>query len=297
MSQVLDSGMVINDSMGSLDSVKSEVITVEQDPTSKELAFIHYLVSNELYGDAQYSLNALEQDSSILEGQKDSIEYFQGWLSYYQRDFDNSLNHFNQIDKQSELLVASQFFSVMCLLELGDNVGAEGLLNEISSKDRPDIAELKILYQSGFALLKRDYAAYDSLVALYKTNNYLIAAERTGFDQYANDLRVYKDKSPLVAGLLSALVPGLGKYYAGYKGHPFGALAITLPFAAPAIELAILAGLTSPLFIASGALFGLFYFGNIWGSALSVKTHKSDYYGEIDYNIVIDLHVPLRRVF
>ena len=72
---------------------------------------------------------------------------------------------------------------------------------------------------------------------------------------------------------------------------------MTLPLALVAIEAVILAGVLSPQFLVLGALFGVFYVGNIWGSALSVFSIKKEIFNEIDRNIIYDMHIPLRRVF
>jgi hypothetical protein len=56
-------------------------------------------------------------------------------------------------------------------------------------------------------------------------------------------------------------------------------------------------GVSSPRFIIYGSLFSLFYIGNIWGSALSVKIKRQEFNEKIDEQILFDMHIPLRTLF
>jgi len=73
------------------------------------------------------------------------------------------------------------------------------------------------------------------------------------------------EKSALMAGFLSALVPGAGKWYLGYPVQARSALVTNLALGGAATELLLVNGqdfLTS----AGIALFASFYLGNVWGS-------------------------------
>lgn len=97
-----------------------------------------------------------------------------------------------------------------------------------------------------------------------------------------------KKKSALVAGLLSAIVPGAGKWYAGYFGTPFAALIINSVLGGVALELGIKQGWTSWPAIASYAAFSAFYAGNIIGTVYSVKIKKKE--NEAFYKSVLLYH-------
>lgn len=96
---------------------------------------------------------------------------------------------------------------------------------------------------------------------------------------------------------MSAVVPGSGKFYAGYRGQALSSMFPTLIFAASAAEAYHRAGPKSFQFIAAASIFSIFYVGNIWGSVLSVKTFYEIRNNEIRNNIMLDLHIPLRRIF
>ena len=100
-----------------------------------------------------------------------------------------------------------------------------------------------------------------------------------------------------MAGALSAVLPGSGKFYAGYKGQGIAALMTVGVLGISAAESYYRLGPKSAQFITFGSLFTIFYIGNIWGSTLSVKLARDHQLREIDDQILFDMHVPLRRIF
>jgi len=265
---------------------------------SGEISFAYYLISSEQYSDAQYLLFKLQSESTSADpNQRDSINYLIGWTFYFSRDFDQAIDHLSNVSTQSEIGVQSQFYKSICLVYIEQYDSAKIILNNISTKPDDILRELTVLQLTAIALLERDYYAYDSLSPYLTKKYFQFSEEENSMKEYYADLTNYRQKSPWIAGGLSALFPGLGKFYAGYIGLPFGTISMTLPLAAVAVEAAIIAGVLSPPFIVLGSLFGIFYVGNIWGSALSVYTIKKEIYDEIDRNIIYDMHIPLRRVF
>jgi len=95
--------------------------------------------------------------------------------------------------------------------------------------------------------------------------------------------------SPALAGLYSAVIPGLGKLYLGYKYQALSAFMVNTLLAGQSAESYARAGPRSFRFIASTTLFGLFYGGNILGSILSAKKQRHDYYKQLDHEI-LDFH-------
>ena len=174
---------------------------------------------------------------------------------------------------------------------------AKSILLNLDVDSYDILNELRVLQLTAISLLQRDFESYDSISVNLTGKHFQFSQEEKSIASYHENLTKYKQKSPWIAGGLSALFPGLGKFYAGYIGSPFGTMAMTLPLAAVAIEAALIAGVLSPAFLVLGSIFGVFYIGNIWGSTLSVYTIKKEIYDEIDSNITYDMHIPLRRVF
>jgi hypothetical protein len=105
-------------------------------------------------------------------------------------------------------------------------------------------------------------------------------------------------KKEWVAGTLSAVVPGLGKLYAGRKASFVVTLFTHLAYAAQAYESFRILGPSNAFSIISCSVFGVFYAANIYGSCREVKIkkretrkqfllHATDYY---NFNCAHDLY-------
>jgi TM2 domain-containing membrane protein YozV len=159
------------------------------------------------------------------------------------------------------------------------------------------LIELKKFQQAASALMQRDFLTFEKIGQSFTYNNFSCAEEQKELFKRKQDIIKNKRKSPLLAGLMSAVVPGSGKFYAGYRGQAISAMVPTFIFAAAAAESYYRAGPKSAQFITTASLFGIFYVGNIWGSVLSVKTFYELRNNEIHNNVMLDLHIPLRRIF
>ena len=107
------------------------------------------------------------------------------------------------------------------------------------------------------------------------------------FDLYVQmmDIKKNKVKNPLLAGMLSALIPGLGKVYAK---KPHEALTSLMPVAFNWIQAAegyYYEQWRSPHFYIFGSIGTVFYFSNIAGSSLSAKRKNKEFNTYIKNNI------------
>ena len=286
-----------------IDSVQvdSSQTTIDAKPTryqlqKEEFTFVLYLISSELYDDALYELNRLNTDSIANPNMQDSINYYIGWIKYFKQDFLGAIASFSAVESSS-LVVASSFYHSICHIQIDSLAKARQVLQNIDVSTDAKLNNLKILQLRGISLLERDFASYDSLSALNVERSFITESETNEMSNYADLMGSFKRKSPWIAGLLSAIIPGLGKFYVGYRGTPFGAMYMTIPLGAIVAESLIIAGVASLQFIALGALFGVFYVGNVWGSILSVYAKEQEFYEELDHNIEFDLHTPVRRAF
>lgn len=114
---------------------------------------------------------------------------------------------------------------------------------------------------------------------------------------YYDKLRGFRHRSPVLAGVYSALVPGLGKWYAGKKKQGIAAFLPVIGLAALTYEAYRKDGVKSARFIGFGTLFTIFYVGDIWGSTLAVKIRRNEFNKEYDNKILFDMHIPLRNFF
>lgn len=99
--------------------------------------------------------------------------------------------------------------------------------------------------------------------------------------------KMYQYKNPMTAGILSAVVPGMGKVYTGYKKQFWGSFLPTIFLAAAAAESSR-NGYTSPRFLCTMTIFSIFYSGNIWGTVHLANNHNNN--ANKSFNTAIELH-------
>ena len=274
-------------------SIKSQNISV-----SEEIRFASYLIDNAEYRDAIFILNKLNSSSKTIEiTPQDSINYFLGWAFYNIKNLDSSIFYFDKIIPQSEFFLKSKFYQAYQNIYLGKMENAITILNSLDLTSDSNLMQIRNFELSGISLLQRDYAKFEALSKSFNQNYYVLSEEEKNFAQYHKKLKAIKFKSPFLAGFFSALLPGSGKYYAGYRGQAISAFVPSALLGAVAAEHLLKNGIKSPAFIIFGGIFYVFYVGNIWGSVLSVKTKRNEQFYETDQHLLNDLHLPLRRIF
>ena len=260
-----------------------------QRSASEEIKFARYLIDNEQYRDAIFILKKISPTT-------DSINYFLGWSYYNLKVLDSSSIFFDKV-QNGALKQRSEFYSAFNSAYLKKTAEAKNAFLKIEIKNDSSLEKLRNLQFAGIALLERNYIKFDSCARKFSYNYFPLQSEEKKFLNYKTQLMKVKKKSPLLAGTLSAIIPGSGKFYAGYKGQAFAALITVGILGISAAECYYKKGIKSPEFITFGSLFTIFYIGNIWGSTLSVKLAREHQLREIDDEILFDMHIPLRRVF
>lgn len=270
-------------------------VHAQQFEFSKELRFAQYLQDKDAVPEA---IRVLEQVDTITlsRAQKDSLFYMLGWAAYSVRQLDRSIGAFLKVSSDNPKYDKSRFFAAYCQAFQGRRDSASDGLRQL---DLPDSAlrELRSFQLAGIALLKRDYKAFLPEQQQFTYSSYIFEKEERRMQLYYDKLKGFKHKSPVLAGVYSALVPGLGKWYAGKKRQGIAAFLPIISLAALTYEGYRKDGVKSARFIGFGALFSVFYIGNIWGSTLSVKIRRNEFYKEYDNKILFDMHIPLRNFF
>jgi hypothetical protein len=260
-----------------------------------EVRFVEYLSARMMDGDALVITNRLLNSSSGLSSYTlDSLYYFKAWSFYKLMQADSAAAYFPKVQSPPELALKSNYYGIFNSIYVYDFSSAAELLRKDTTEQMKEFRNFNL---SAIALLQKDLKSFDSISHGYTYTKYQFAEEQRNMLKYADTLRKYSAKSPWVAGALSAIVPGLGKIYAGKTGQGIAAFLEIAALGGATAEYYFRSGPESAGFIIFGSLFSLFYIGNIWGSALSVSVNKNDFYKRIDNNIMVDLHIPLRRVF
>ena len=127
------------------------------------------------------------------------------------------------------------------------------------------------------AILKRELDKKDSIYNSFSVSPSLFEIKT----RYLNPPKF----SPAIAGVYSALIPGLGKLYIGYKNQALTSFIANMLLAAQATESYFKSGPASARFIITAGVFSVFYTGNIIGSIAVAKKKKRDYFKQLDDEI------------
>jgi hypothetical protein len=264
-------------------------------PFGREWEFARYLADKDAPDEARFVIENLSS-LALQPAQRDSVAYLWGWLAYNTKSLDEAALHLLTVSETSPFYPKSQYFGAYCLAFQHQLDSAQTVLYHLPAPDST-LHELKAFQQAGVALLQRRYDRYEQHRRAFRFASYTLSEEEKRFDQYYDRLKNQPRRSAAVAGLLSAVVPGVGKAYAGKLRQGIAAFLPVATLALLTLEGYRKDGPTSLRFLGFGSLFTLFYVGNIWGSTLAVKIRRDEINRVYDNKILFDLHIPLRNVF
>lgn len=270
------------------------VMGFAQEPERRELDFVQYLISrNEL----QESLFLLEKMETNRQALTDSVNYFKGWILYQQKQLEPSANLFLKVSPESSFYKKSQFFASYNFAHSGKPEIAAQILQDLFLEKDSVLTALKNFQLGGVALLQRDFEGFSARAVNFRGQYNAFAQQEVNLVNYAGQLSGMPRRSPVVAGLLSAAVPGLGKIYAGKTAEGVAGFLYLGAMGLTTYDFYRRLGPKNAFFILSSAVTGIFYFGNIWGSAVAVRRQQNEFNYEMDQRILFDLHIPLRNFF
>jgi len=266
-------------------------------PFKEEFRFAEHLINQKLYSEGIYFLDMLRSSNDYNSGKIDTINYLLGKIYYNQQMLDTSSNYFYQVSTSNiKYWQESSFFSAFNQAFLGNYAEASEKLNYRYFKDKM-MVQLKNFQLTGYSLLNRNYQVFDSLSSQFKGLYFQFAKQEGQLMEYFQDIKSNKRKSGFLAAMLSAVIPGSGKIYAGKTGQGLSNLFKSLILGGLVYESYNQAGTDNARFILFSSAFSLFYVANIWGSALTVKVKRNEFRDAVDRQILFDLHIPLRTIF
>lgn len=281
--------------------------TANADDNRSEIDFIEHLVSQEFWGDVIYTIDQFEQDNREWLRQRpqfrDVLNFWSGWAGYYREELSFAAGKLNQVSPASSRFNQSRFYHSYLLAHLSVEEHNPALLDSAQNALKalnPEgnlLSELHSFQLGGMSLLNRDFETYDRYSRDFTGNFHAMAGQQQNFEEYSHRLQEVGGKSPAVAGLMSAVIPGSGKIYAGRRGDGISTFLQVAVFGGLFAESAINAGFNHPRTWISGSALGVFYSANIWGSVVSVRITQQEVYEQLDQQILLDLHIPLRTVF
>jgi hypothetical protein len=262
-----------------------------------DLNFIIHLTENNLFSEAESESQRILNDVLFNRLYSDSVNYILGMAYYNVNRTKEAKSALLKVSDDVLFYYKARYLSAQIEMDAEKFDSALSLLCNISESSITYLEELKKFEIAGMYLLKKQYQKFDSISAQLQFTNNLLKDEFLNMKHYANLEKNMKVKSMLLAGCLSAFIPGLGKVYAGNNGQAISTFLTCGLFGAIASENIINQGLKSPSAIFFTSLFGLFYIGNIWGSALSVQLINTEKKFENKHNILIGLKLPIDKFF
>lgn len=254
---------------------------------SADVDFVNYLIDNDLKQDARQLLF----DSDFQPS--DTLTFLRGWTLYQLKELDAANKYLQAVPSASAFYDKAFFYSNAVSAHLGDYVSPAERLEAYSGP----YAELKGVQLAGLALLRDDPEAFKSASGAFRYNDFKLEAAEHELDGIFEIRYDKPQKSPLLAAAASALVPGLGKIYAGQIGEGISTFLITGAMGGITAEHWIKDGPKSWKTIVPAVITGILYIGNIYGSYMSVSIYNNTLYDAQETTVLYNIHIPLRAVF
>jgi len=206
----------------------------------------------------------------------DSINYLIG-ISYSKvADYGLSSRYLALISKQDSILYGKAVFQSGKNYFLINNFDSailycESFSDKLSSKKYSQ--NLTLLLASSYLMLNKTELASRVLYNADLSSSRLL--------KYSTEIENFKPKNPFLAGALSAIVPGSGKFYTKNIGHGLMALFLNGLLAYRTVIEYNRGGVSSTGFIIFGTIFLITYTANIIGSIFSAKQYNRRHYNAI----------------
>lgn len=259
--------------------------------------FALYLIGNSLKEEAKALVDDIDYESYFLNsGIVDSINFLKGWILYSNKELVDASAFFEKVNQTSNLYTKANLYNAISNAYIGDYKKSNQILNSFEDS----IGQYKSMYnlqKAGLSLLERDFNLYNYYRSKFTYDNFAISDQEKALEEIFNNFKSHKKKSPYMAGLLSSLIPGLGKVYAGSYGEGVSSFLLIGSLGAITAENWIRNGLLNWKTIVFGTIGMVFYIGNIYGSISSVKIYYEDYNHKQNISILYNIHIPLRTLF
>lgn len=261
---------------------------------SHELKFINYLINKGDYNEVLFL--AGKSFSKLNPEQLDSLNYFKGWAHYSVKNLELSTVSLLQVSKSSPFYPKSRFFAGYNQIYLGNYAEAKEVFSQTEISGEP-VLSLLTFELSGIDMLEENWANAKSQLDSLNRNIALINQQIAILNKICDEQVKYRPKSPVLAGIMSGIIPGSGKIYAGKTGEGIASLITNVGFGLITWENYRKNGLKNFKTIFFGGIFAANYISNIYGSVVSVKIIEDEYQNKLHNQILFQLHIPLRNFF
>jgi hypothetical protein len=268
-------------------------LSYSQESSECDLKFIDHLVNMGNYEEALFLIDSSDCSSIHLN---DSINYLKGWCLYSLKRLPASSESLVKVSSTSGFYLKSHFFAAYNFAHIGSYSEAQKTLSETKVNTKKEISLLN--YEiAGVNLLQGNQAMFSDFFSKTDKSFYELSGSYENMQKIYEDIKMHKSKSPLIAGVLSGIVPGTGKFYAGKKGEAISAFISTVGLGLVTWENYRKSGLKSFKTIAFGSAFIFSYTANIYGAVVSVNVLETEYRNNVKNSILFNMHIPLRNYY
>lgn len=256
---------------------------------SEEYDFLFYLIGNKMRNEAIELVKDRHLDS-------DTLYFMKGYAYYSAQRLDTASYYYSLVPAKSPFHSEACFFNALTQAHLGNTNQSIASLNKIVDTS-VSTQNMKLFELAGMSLLQRDLNAFDSYFSTLNSSDYRLESEAAELCKIRESIAKHKTKSSWLAAGLSAIVPGLGKIYAGNLGEGVSVFLLTGSMMAVTAENWVKEGATNWKTILFGTITSVFYIGNIYGSAVTVRVANDIFNNETNVQILYNIHIPLRNSF
>jgi hypothetical protein len=273
--------------------ISAQLEILSQENPECDIAFINHLVRNSMYEEALFMI---ESSECSLMKDNDSIMYMKGWSLYSLSRYSTATQNFLMVSHSSLLYPKARFYAAYnCTLSSDYGAAEEILKSTILEND--SYVTMRNIQLAGIELLKGDVVAFDRITAKIRMADSGLREPYGRLMGSSVDLRIHRTKSPLLAGMMSGLIPGSGKYYAGMKGQALTAFLATTGLGFVTWENYSRNGLKNFQTILFGSAFVVTYVSNIYGAVFSVRIVENAFRENVEKTVLVNMHIPLSFIF
>jgi hypothetical protein len=267
--------------------------TYSQNISDCDLKFINHLVNTGSYEEALFLLDSTNCSTIKMN---DSINYLRGWSLYSLNRPVSSSENLLKISPASSFYLKSHFYAAFTYAVVGNYDKATEVLNGIQLKN-DSLMSLRNYQLAGIKLLQGNVPLFEELCRTAYRGHSGLSESNDRLLPIAVKMKSHRSKSPFIAGLMSGVIPGSGKLYAGKKGEALSAFLSTVGLGLVTWENYSKRGFNSFATIAFGTVFTVTYIANIYGSVFTVRILETEYKDNVKSTILFNLHIPLSRSF
>ncbi len=259
-----------------------------------ELPFIEHLTNKGYYNEI---IHLIDQDSlKYNQEQQDSLNYYKGWALYSLKNLEQSTKSLLNVGKASSFYLKSRFFAGYNQIYLEKYTEAREIIGQMNVQDEPNLS-LVNFELSGMDMLQGNWPKAKERLQCVDSNIAIINQQVLALQQISKGHENHRSKSPLLAGVMSGIIPGSGKIYAGKTGEGIASMIATIGFGLITWENYQKLGIDHVKTIFFGSIFAANYISNIYGSVVSVRIIENEYTNATHNQILFQLHIPLRNFF